>query len=89
MADKRNNRPRLSREEMHRRFTDIRAIHDGTETPETITQKWKARGMSISLRMVKRYYGYFKPRFESGDDLAELAENYTWSEIVWRLRKGT
>jgi hypothetical protein len=80
------NDPRiLSPEEMRDRFADIRAIHDGSETPETIAKKWKGRGRPITVGQVKTYCSRLKSRIERGDNLDNLAENHTWSDIIWEL----
>jgi hypothetical protein len=86
------NTLKLSQEEMGRRFDELFAIHNKTETCETIAEKWAARGRPITIRMVRKYYSEVKRRIERGDglhDLHKLAKNYGWSDIIWKLRPGT
>jgi len=84
---------RLSQEEMGRRFDELFAIHNKTETCETIAEKWAERkGKPLTAGQVQVCYRSVKRRIEHGDDLHdlhELAKNQGWSDIIWRLRPGT
>ncbi len=67
---------RLSQEEMDRRFDEPRAIHDVSETCETVAKKRADRkGKPLTAGMVQECYRLVKPRIERGVDLHELAKH--------------